>query len=219
LESKPERELIKKRRLYDEFILYVDYEFDRLYRGLEASGLLENTYLVLTSDHGEMFERGILGHMTPSLHQPVIHTPLVIFPPGQKSRIDVAESTSAIDLLPTLASVSGVKIPSWAEGRVLPPFGPSTPSLSRDVFAVQMEEIGRNNSIARGTVMMVRGWHKLIWYFGYPELGSDQEMVELYDLRADPQELQNLAIEGGGLTDQLLEAAKTKLAEMDQGDI
>jgi hypothetical protein len=110
-----------------------------------------------------------------------------------------------------------VKIPSWAEGRVLPPFGPSTPSFSRDVFAIQVEEIGGNNSITKGTLMLVRGWHKLIWYFGFSELDSDQEMVELYDLRADPQELRNLAIEGDGLTDQLLKAAKTKLAEMDQG--
>ena len=75
-------DILKKRRLYDEFILYVDSEFARLYHLLESDGVLENTYLILTSDHGEMFERGILGHMTPSLHQPVINIPLVIFPPG-----------------------------------------------------------------------------------------------------------------------------------------
>ena len=213
-EGASEQDLDKRRRYYDEFILYVDDQFARLYQGLEARGLLENTWLVLTSDHGEMFERGILGHMTASLHQPVIHTPLVIFPPGQQSRVDITEPTSAIDLLPTLASVSENQIPTWAEGRVLPPF--ETPGSIPDVFAVQVKKTGENRLITRGTVMLVRGQHKLTWYFGYPELGTDGEMIELYNLEADPQELNDLASAQPGLAAELSAAVKAKLAEMEQ---
>ena len=206
----------KKRRLYDEFILYIDYEFARLYEGLAASGLLDNTWLVLTSDHGEMFERGILGHMTPSLHQPVIHTPLVIFPPGVQNSVDVYDPTSAIDLLPTLANISGLEVPTWAEGRILPPFGTSNPASDLDVFGLQLGDTGDNNRIASGTVMLVRDRYKLTWYFGYTELGEGEELVELYDLAADPQELENIATKQQELTDELLAAAKAKLANKDQ---
>ena len=51
--------LVKNRRAYDEFILYVDHEFGRLYDYLVSSGHLDNTWVIFTSDHGELFERGI----------------------------------------------------------------------------------------------------------------------------------------------------------------
>jgi arylsulfatase A-like enzyme len=215
-EASLEEPFEKRRRQYDEFILYVDYEFDRLYNQLQASGLLENTWLILTSDHGEMFERGILGHMTPSLHQPVIHTPLIIFPPGQTSRVDVYQPTSAVDLLPTLANIASLAIPSWAEGHILPPFAASPPAVSPDVVALQVEETEENGHITTGTLMLVRDQHKLIWFFGYPELGQQGEFVELYDLSTDPQELHNLAEERANLTADLLAAAKVRLADMDK---
>lgn len=205
-----------KRRLYDEFILYVDSEFARLYAQMESSGLLDDTWLILTSDHGEMFERGILGHMTPSLHQPVIHVPLVIFPPGQQTRVDIDAATSAVDLLPTLCQVTGQQIPVWAEGKVLPPFSASPSSSNQDVFALQASSTGENTRITIGTVMLVRGQYKLTWYFGYEKLGQEGELVELYDLSTDPEELQNLALRRPDLVETLLKVAKSKLEEMDR---
>jgi len=68
-----EDRMIDRHRWYDEFILYVDAEIARLYDLLEQNGILDNTWLVLTSDHGEMFERGILGHIAPVFHQPITH--------------------------------------------------------------------------------------------------------------------------------------------------
>ncbi len=95
------KSLAKLRREYDEYILYCDQQFGRLYSQLERSGLLENSWLVLTSDHGEMFEREISGHSTDALYQPVIRVPLMIFEPGQSVGTDIYEYTSAVDLLPT----------------------------------------------------------------------------------------------------------------------
>jgi len=215
-DASPQENIDKRRRQYDEYILYVDYEFGRLYQQLQAGGLLEHTWLILTSDHGEMFERGILGHMTPSLHQPVIHIPLVIFPPNQTNRLDIHQPTSAIDLLPTLATIATQESPSWAEGQVLPPFGELNPSNPADVFALQVEETGEHNHITQGTLMLVRAPYKLIWFFGYPQLAPESERVELYDLSADPQELHNLASEQPGMAADLLAAAKARLAAMDQ---
>ncbi len=65
-------------------ILYADKEFGRFFDYLDSSGLLDNTWVVLTSDHGEMFERGIDGHDTEVLYEPVIRIPLMIFEPGRK---------------------------------------------------------------------------------------------------------------------------------------
>jgi len=201
-------DILKKRRLYDEFILYVDSEFARLYHLLESSGILENTYLILTSDHGEMFERGILGHMTPSLHQPVINIPLVIFPPGGKSREDVSVTTSAIDLLPTLIQITNREFPDWSEGSVLPPFSSKTPN---ETFALQVGDLDKEKRICNATVMMIKDQYKLNWYFGYEELGEKGEMIELYDLKADPGEMNNLYQSNSEIAQMMLRSAKMKL--------
>jgi len=202
--------ILKKRRLYDEFILYVDSEFARLYKRLEAAGVLDNTYLILTSDHGEMFERGILGHMTPSLHQPVINIPLVIFPPGQNTRVDVRSTTSAIDLLPTLKQIADREIPAWSEGSVLAPFSPES---NDEIFALQVEAVDKEKRISNATVMMVAGQYKLNWYFGYDELSENGELVELYDLNADPEELVNLFQSKSEIAEMMLRSTKLKLEE------
>jgi arylsulfatase A-like enzyme len=199
-----------KRTEYDEFILYVDAEFARLYNMLEQHGILENTWLVLTSDHGEMFERGILGHITEVLHQPVIQVPLLIFPPGQRERVDVHDMTSAIDLLPTLMQVTGQDIPNWSEGVVLPPF--SSSNTERDIHSIHGVR-DNDEFINKGTAILVRGNHKLIWYFGYEELGEGGEMIELYDIVADPDEMDNLYPSRKDLADELLGDLKSRFNE------
>ena len=126
--------LLKKRTNYDEFILYVDHEFGRLMENLESNGLLDNTWVILTSDHGELFERGIAGHLTPVLYQPVIRVPLLIFEPGRTIRQDVYSNTSTVDLLPTLLHVTGQKLADWSEGTPLPPFSTAQDSEFEEII-------------------------------------------------------------------------------------
>ena len=82
-------ELLRQRTSYDEYILYLDQEFGRLFDYLESSGALDNTWVVLTADHGELFERGVRGHISPLLYQPVVRIPLMIFEPGSTARVDI----------------------------------------------------------------------------------------------------------------------------------
>jgi arylsulfatase A-like enzyme len=206
----PDEELAKKRRLYDEYILYVDAEFARLYAEMAQNGLLDNTWLVLTSDHGELFERGILGHITPTLYQPVIHIPLVVFPPGQSTRVDVHNPTSAIDLLPTLMQVTGQDIPDWAEGEVLPPFSASPLNSGRDIFAMKVSELDQKGGFSKASATIIHNDHKLIWYFGYEIIGDTREMFELYDLSQDPEEQHNLYPERADIANQLLPRLQSK---------
>jgi arylsulfatase A-like enzyme len=151
--------MLNSRRLYDEYVLYVDAEFERLFDTLEANGQLENTIFVLTSDHGEMFERGIYRHGQPTFHQPVIRVPLMIFEPGQNARRDIYEPTMALDILPTLLHLTGREIPSVLEGRVLPPY---MPLEGRSIYAASWRPDKSNQRREKTTVMMVRGEYKVM---------------------------------------------------------
>ena len=203
------------RRSYDEFILYADREFGRFMDSLENSGLLENTWVVLTSDHGELFERGVQGHFTPLLYQPVIRVPLMIFEPGRTTRTDIYSNTSAVDVLPTLLHVTGQSPADWTEGTVLPPFGPELAS-DRNIYVLQAKSNKQYAPITVATTTLVRENYKLQYFFGYDELGADGERIELYDLKNDPQELSNLSSSKPETTAELLHEINQKLTEVDE---
>ena len=205
--------LLARRTEYDEFILYVDREFGRFYDELERSGLLENTWLVLTSDHGEMFERGIVGHSTDTLYQPVIRIPLMIFEPGRQAGADVHTSTSAVDVLPTLAHLTGHPIPSWTEGAVLPPF--ADPDAARNLYVVRAKDADPEGELTPASTTIVRGQYKLIYYFGYEDRGI-QDFTRLYDIQADPEELQDLSQSEKDVAGELLNELKSKLVEINK---
>lgn len=209
--------LLRKRANYDEFILYVDQEFGRLMDKLERTGMLENTWVVLTSDHGEMFERGIWGHWTPVLYQPVIKVPLLIFEPGQKSRRDIYTNTSAVDLLPTLLHITGQQPMDWGEGTVLPPFNSTELDTERSRYIVQARTNAQYKPLTVATTALVKGQYKLMYFFGYGELGGfGSERVELYDIENDPEELNELSSAKRETTAELLNELKQKLTEVNE---
>lgn len=209
--SQPSLERIRTE--YDEFILYADSEFGRLYDALEASGVLDNTWLVLTSDHGEMFERGMAGHGFKVLYQPVVQIPLMIFEPGRTEGVDVYEYTSAVDIVPTLTYLTGQASPAWTEGIVLPPFTPA--AANRNVFTVQAIDSDPNAPLTQASVSLVRENYKLHYYFGYDE-NNREDIVKLFDIQSDPEEMTDLARTKKGIADELLDDLKTKLAEVNE---
>ena len=188
-QGQDERLLRRERRLYDEYLAYADAEFGRLVDGLERSGVLEDTYVVVTADHGELFERGIRGHVTPTLYAPVIHVPLIIRAPGQQQGVRVTTPVSGIDLLPTLLALFDKPIPAWVEGRPLPGLVPEAPSEPRPVFAMEAKSNPRYAPLTKATLAVVLERMKLIHYFGYGAMG---DQFELYDLVNDPEEMNDL---------------------------
>ena len=199
---------------YDEYLLYIDSEFARLYEYMEGTSILENTWLILTSDHGELFERGVVGHSTPMVYQPVIKIPLLIFEPGRNSRLDIYDPTSAIDILPTLLHLTNQKIPEWAEGVVLPPY--CTDHFDRDIFVLDSRNSKADAPITEGTTTVIQDNYKLIYFEGYKELENTGNIIELYDLKNDPEELSNLYNGQKTQGSDLLEVIKTKLREVNQ---
>jgi arylsulfatase A-like enzyme len=190
-----------ERRLYDEFILDVDAEFAWLYQNLEQNGVLENTWLILTSDHGEMFERGTIGHQSGHLNSPGIKIPLLIFPPGQENQVDVFSVTSATDLLPTLTHLANKNTPDWCEGVVLPPFQQEN-YTERPVYAMNAKGNHKNLPWRNTGIASILNQYKITKWFNYGKQQGDT-LYAAYDLENDPEELENLFESNPGLANDL----------------
>jgi arylsulfatase A-like enzyme len=101
-------ELEQFKSYYDEEVSYLDHCLGRLLATLRARGLLENTIVLVTSDHGEEFaEHGHWSHGY-SLHREVLHVPLVVAAPGLGPRAGTASThpVSLIDVVPTLVELA-----------------------------------------------------------------------------------------------------------------
>lgn len=183
-----EEELNHSRQLYDTYIYSLDVELSRLLDFLGEKGILENNYLIITSDHGEMFERGEAGHTNPFLYEPLVHIPLVISIPGQTERRDYFTPTSNVDLLPTLLSLLGYKVPEFCEGSILPGLG-GEEIQDRPVYFIDTKSTPAHGPIQKATFGMRRGRYKIIQYYGYSET---ETFTEVYDLENDPEELNPL---------------------------
>ena len=160
-----------------------------------------------------MFERGISAHSTEALYEPVVRIPLMIFEPGRMTQLDVHTPTSAADVLPTLAHVTGKPLPAWTEGVVMPPFAEADPG--RHVFVVRAAKNDAYQPLTRASTSMIRDRYKLLYFFGYPEKNID-ELVRLYDLQADPEEMTDLSTAHADITDDMLRELKQRIREKDQ---
>lgn len=193
------------RRSYDEYIASVDWEFGRLLDHLEQAGVFDNSYVVVTADHGEMFERGEKAHSTALLYEPIINIPLMISVPGQNTRHDIYSPTSAVDLLPTLTQLVNKPTPDWCEGLVLPNMS-GREGEERSLFVVEAKNSSAFQPLNKATIVLRKGNHKLIYYTGY----EAEDSFELYDIEADREELEDLYPDQPSfvrhMKDELLEA-------------
>ena len=183
-----ERKVYIGRLSYDEYVASVDFEFGRFVDALEAAGVLDNTYLMVTSDHGELLERGCKGHDTPLLYDPIVHSPMLVRAPGQTSRQDVYAPVNSVDILPTILHLAGKPIPDWAEGEILPGLG-GKENFERATFSVDAKLNPAFGPLTTATVAMRKGDYKLIYYRGYC---GGEDSYELYNHAEDLEELHNL---------------------------
>jgi len=100
----------KIRNRYKNSMYYDDHLIGQIIDTLDKTGLMDQTILVITGDHGEeFFENGLMGH-TSSFSDYQIRTPFVMHYPGQEHR-DVQRLTSHEDLVPTIMESLGVTNP------------------------------------------------------------------------------------------------------------
>ena len=155
---------------------------------------------MFTSDHGELFERGIWKHTTPALFQPIIRVPLLISSPNQKERIDVYSPTSTVDLLPTFLHMAGLEIPEWCEGEILPPYTSTEPVEDRSVYVLEAKTNPKQAPLTKYSMALIKGQFKLVRYNGYPEV---EEKFEMYNLKRDPGEVTDIFEQRKGIASDL----------------
>lgn len=190
LSSKLHRDFLNSRRTaYDRQIAQIDEEFGRLMAKLDKIGALANSYLIFTSDHGELFERGFAGHGFQFMYEGVLHTPLLIHAPGQDTRNDISSLTSAADLLPTLLQITGREIPADIDGKILPGLGGAEDS-ERPIFSIYAVDNSAFSPMKKAVIAMRKGTYKLIAYLGYKNF---DQVFELYNIATDPEELVDLS--------------------------
>ena len=92
---------------YDEEIRYVDAEIGAFLDGLRERGLLEETLVIVTADHGDLFgEHGLYGHPR-RLYEELLHVPMLVLGDGVSSGV-VEAPASTLDVVPTALDACGV---------------------------------------------------------------------------------------------------------------
>ncbi|MEO6444839.1 MAG: sulfatase-like hydrolase/transferase [Gemmatimonadaceae bacterium] len=178
----------RKQRRYEGAIRFVDDQLARLFDTLSARGVLDNTIVVVTSDHGEQFgEHGKWGHGN-ALFMEALHVPLLIrYPPRVPRGARVRQPVSLRDIGATMAELSGAgTIPfpgrslsrEWNEGA-----GTGAPN-SVAAWLTSFEDgwlpIERQRTMRS---LVVGDWH---WIRNFD--GSEA----LHDFRRDPGELNDV---------------------------
>ncbi len=137
----------------------------------------------------------------------------MISAPGQKSRHDIHSPTSTIDLLPTLLHITNRPIPNWLEGEILPPYTPHPTKNERALFALMASANASTKPLTTATSAIIQNNFKLTRYFGYD--GLEQDLIELFNLLEDPEELENLADDDKDMTQYLLNQLNTAMEAAD----
>jgi arylsulfatase A-like enzyme len=136
-------------RLYDAEVSYTDECIGEVVDALRAARLLDRSVVIVTSDHGEnLGEHGLMDHMF-SVHEPVIHVPLIVRYPGRAQRGVEGGLVQTHDIFPTLVALLEAAAGTSGDGRngadavrsqfqsgPLPPLG-----VPRDVALTELNDI------------------------------------------------------------------------------
>jgi choline-sulfatase len=175
------------RHAYYGMITYIDEKVGRLLSTLEAVGLRENTVIVFTSDHGEMLgERGMWYKQT--FFEWSSRVPFMISCPEKFKPSRVSRVVSLVDLMPTLLDLASEGSPpataTRLDGQSMVPLLHGDDGTWPDVAISEYSDMG----VCAPCRMLRRGKFKYVYTHGFP--------AQLFDLEADPSELENLAGKG-----------------------
>ncbi len=175
------------RARYDEFIRFADNQFNDFINQLQERDELNNTIIILSSDHGESFEHNYIGHGG-ALYEEQTHIPLVIKEPNQSEGKIIDDLVEQIDIPATILELAHIKIPIWMEGRSLVPLIQGKSLLSMPAFSMNFpENMSRGHRINEGGIVVWDGDYKLMHL-----LGIKKSKSWLFNLMNDPDESNNL---------------------------
>lgn len=206
-------DLYEKRR---ESLLAVTDLVQNVIDTLTAQGVLDNTYIVFTSDNGFHQGQHRLNSGKNSAYEEDLNVPLIVRGPGVPAGQVVNHFTANVDLAPTFAELAGVTPPSFVDGRSLVPFlkgitpatwrlailnehaGPSSLTLSSTDGLLEPQDPADVQALSTGGAPVYLGLRTkpvittpVKTYGPLNYVAYDTGEHELYDVVADPAQLSN----------------------------
>jgi arylsulfatase A-like enzyme len=191
-----------------------DKAFGLLIEKIKKYGLYDNSIIIFTSDHGEMMgSHGIRPTEKQMAWNESVRIPFLIRYPGIHANkgSDIFTPLNTPDILPTMLSLSGIKIPHCIEGEDLSPLI-RNPGKQKDRAALFMSV----SPFARTPFTEYRG----IRTIQYTYVETPGEATMLFDNTADPGQMNNLAgnPESKKLQDKMSGLLQKKLKEIGDAD-
>lgn len=171
------------RKLYWAHVREVDEAVKEFFGILEKYNLLRNSWVIITTDHGDEFgEHGGLSH-DGKMYSELVHVPLIIYEPGRELGINYDNLVSTIDIPPTILYIFGLNPVKDFQGVSLLPLQ-SYPV--KGVFGEAMDKYGSHE----------KGEEREIHYYREGDLKiiykERDDYWEFYDLKSDPMERNNI---------------------------
>lgn len=189
---------------YAEEVEYADRQIGALLEAMRDRGLLDDTLVVFTSDHGEgLGYHNHVGHIH-QVYDTLIRVPLILSQPGLvPAGLRVRDRVGLIDVYPTVAELLGVPGPDAASGASLVPLLRGEPMAPRDVIALtyRPEAFTDKQAIVRESFKYIHSW------------SPEREWEELYDVDHDPDELVDVLESRPEVAERLRSALAERLAE------
>lgn len=153
---------------------------------LAQSGRLNRTMIILSADHGDMQQVNRLFYkMVP--YDGSARVPFIWASPSLGAARVVYQPVQLLDVFPTVLNMANIAVPEYADGFDLAPFlsGGAATDAGRPPYVLSQNH---DEDISQSWFLVMNGTHKLIQY------GTGREVPpQLFDLSADPDELNDLA--------------------------
>jgi len=173
--------------IYDLKISYVDKMIGSLLKALDKKGILHNTFIIITADHGQQFmEHGRYGHHSSHLYDELTRVPLIIAGPGL-TRKAIEQQVSQIDLAPTVLDMLNIRKPKAFVGDSLLRTEDKAEAITEADTGVLQRDIMVTKpklNVSRRKISVRTGKYKYIY--------TEAQQDELYDLENDPREKRNI---------------------------
>ena len=185
-------EIKEIRAQYWAMIALIDHEIGRILGALENAGIVENTLVVFTSDHGEMLGNHQQLLKGPQLYDDLTRVPLIFRWPERISEQSISDDlVQWIDLPATLLDAASCAPGRGVQGRSLLPRLEGKDCEPRPWALTEFRDSGFPTDPPLMTTMLRHGDWKLIVWHGHPTSKLVRD-GELYNLKDDPDELHNL---------------------------
>ena len=182
---------------YDCMIAYVDEQIGRILETLDEAGVLEDTAIAISADHGDAFGEHAIYSDHVCADECVHHVPMIVKWPGATKPGSVCDSMLMnIDWFPTLCDLLDCDTPDWVDGQSFASHLRGNGEFDRDHLVWGHGLYTLQRAVRTRDHLFIRGFDD----FGYGMF----DPLQLYDLTTDPNQQNNLA-----------ESQPTKLTEMD----